>query len=327
MTGMSARRSDSSMTCCVPTRRERKRPERIQRRMVSGSRRVRRAASGTVSIVVAYYNIGHRPGAWLPSRTPPPESGHAGAASRAEPTVPRPATRHRDANRPWAVDNPRGRSLSSPNRCAPAAPVPGRHDVGEILGLGVTHYPPLTGHDQDMAGILRTVMRDPGLPERYRDPSGWPEADAAGVRRRRRHGIGRRPPRDAGRALPPRAPAPRRVPAGRGGDLGRRPARELHRRRHPAVLRARVRSHRGEAPRARRAEQRVGRGAGHRVPDPGASRGGQVPRAAPARAGRRRGVRVPAPAPRRPRPRLPEHDHLPRLRPPGFPVPRGARSR
>ena len=47
--------------------------------------------------------------------------------------------------------------------------------MGEILGLGMTHYPPLTGHDRDMANILRTVMRDPGLPDRYRDPSGWPE--------------------------------------------------------------------------------------------------------------------------------------------------------
>ena len=48
--------------------------------------------------------------------------------------------------------------------------------MGEILGLGMTHYPPLTGHDRDMANILRTVMRDPGLPARYRDPAGWPDA-------------------------------------------------------------------------------------------------------------------------------------------------------
>jgi hypothetical protein len=48
--------------------------------------------------------------------------------------------------------------------------------MGEILGLGMTHYPPLTGHDRDMANILRTVLRDPGLPERYRDPASWPEA-------------------------------------------------------------------------------------------------------------------------------------------------------
>jgi hypothetical protein len=54
--------------------------------------------------------------------------------------------------------------------------------VGEILGLGMTHYPPLTGPDRDMANILRTVLRDPGLPERYRDPASWPDA------MRREHG-------------------------------------------------------------------------------------------------------------------------------------------
>jgi len=47
--------------------------------------------------------------------------------------------------------------------------------MGEILGLGMTHYPPLIGQDRDMANILRTVLRDPGLPERYRDPANWPE--------------------------------------------------------------------------------------------------------------------------------------------------------
>jgi len=46
--------------------------------------------------------------------------------------------------------------------------------MGEILGLGMTHYPPLTGLDQNMAGILRRVLEDPGLPERYRDPASWP---------------------------------------------------------------------------------------------------------------------------------------------------------
>jgi Catalytic LigB subunit of aromatic ring-opening dioxygenase len=48
--------------------------------------------------------------------------------------------------------------------------------MGEILGLGMTHYPPLIGHDENMADILRAIMKDPGLPERYRDPAGWPEA-------------------------------------------------------------------------------------------------------------------------------------------------------
>ena len=48
--------------------------------------------------------------------------------------------------------------------------------MGEILGLGLTHYPPLIGTDENMAGILRTVLKDPGLPERYRDPATWPPA-------------------------------------------------------------------------------------------------------------------------------------------------------
>jgi hypothetical protein len=47
--------------------------------------------------------------------------------------------------------------------------------MGEILGLGMTHYPPLITPDQNMADILRAIMKDPGLPERYREPAGWPE--------------------------------------------------------------------------------------------------------------------------------------------------------
>ncbi len=46
--------------------------------------------------------------------------------------------------------------------------------MGDILGLGLTHYPPLVGRDENMAGILRTILRDPGLPERDRDPANWP---------------------------------------------------------------------------------------------------------------------------------------------------------
>ncbi len=49
-------KSSSSIRCCVPILVAFSRPERIQRRTVSGSRLVRRAASGTVSIVVTYYN-------------------------------------------------------------------------------------------------------------------------------------------------------------------------------------------------------------------------------------------------------------------------------
>jgi len=49
-------KSSSSIRCCVPIRVAFSRPERIQRRTVSGLRFVRRAASGTVSIVAIYYN-------------------------------------------------------------------------------------------------------------------------------------------------------------------------------------------------------------------------------------------------------------------------------
>jgi hypothetical protein len=47
--------------------------------------------------------------------------------------------------------------------------------MGEILGLGVTHYPPLSGADGNMAAILRLVLADPGLDPRYRHPQNWPE--------------------------------------------------------------------------------------------------------------------------------------------------------
>ena len=46
--------------------------------------------------------------------------------------------------------------------------------MAEILGLGVTHSPPLLGTDERMAGILERVMRSPHIPPALRDPSGWP---------------------------------------------------------------------------------------------------------------------------------------------------------
>jgi hypothetical protein len=36
--------------------------------------------------------------------------------------------------------------------------------MAEILGLGATHFPPLAGRDEDMAGILRRALADPALP-------------------------------------------------------------------------------------------------------------------------------------------------------------------
>jgi hypothetical protein len=46
----------------------------------------------------------------------------------------------------------------------------------EVLGLGVTHFPPLSGTDESMGRILQRVLDDPALPEQYRHPEGWPAA-------------------------------------------------------------------------------------------------------------------------------------------------------
>ena len=48
--------------------------------------------------------------------------------------------------------------------------------MAEILGLGLTHYPPLCLPDADMAGILRWTLQDPSIPEREKDAAHWPAA-------------------------------------------------------------------------------------------------------------------------------------------------------
>jgi hypothetical protein len=48
--------------------------------------------------------------------------------------------------------------------------------MGQILGLGVTHFPPLSGPDENLGRILRRALEDPAVPEGLRDPSGWPAA-------------------------------------------------------------------------------------------------------------------------------------------------------
>jgi hypothetical protein len=45
--------------------------------------------------------------------------------------------------------------------------------MADILGLGVTHSPPLMGRGDTIR--VRSMLRDPLLPERYRDPNAWPE--------------------------------------------------------------------------------------------------------------------------------------------------------
>jgi len=48
--------------------------------------------------------------------------------------------------------------------------------MAEILGLGITHYPPLCLPDAQMSGILRWTLDDPAIPPEQKDPSAWPEA-------------------------------------------------------------------------------------------------------------------------------------------------------
>ncbi|MGC1339654.1 MAG: hypothetical protein WA836_16175, partial [Candidatus Binataceae bacterium] len=48
--------------------------------------------------------------------------------------------------------------------------------MGEILAVGITHYPPLAGSDETMAWILKRMLQNPQLPEQYRRSEGWPEA-------------------------------------------------------------------------------------------------------------------------------------------------------
>jgi hypothetical protein len=46
--------------------------------------------------------------------------------------------------------------------------------MGEILGLGITHYPALTAKTARPVSLQR-LLQDPGLPEHYRKPANWPE--------------------------------------------------------------------------------------------------------------------------------------------------------
>ena len=44
--------------------------------------------------------------------------------------------------------------------------------MGQILGLGITHYPPLS-YKGNMTGRIKLLQADPMLPERWRSPEGW----------------------------------------------------------------------------------------------------------------------------------------------------------
>ncbi|MGD0084686.1 MAG: extradiol ring-cleavage dioxygenase [Acidimicrobiales bacterium] len=48
--------------------------------------------------------------------------------------------------------------------------------MGDLLFVGVTHYPPLNLPDSEMAGLLRFALDDPSIPAQHKDPSSWPES-------------------------------------------------------------------------------------------------------------------------------------------------------
>jgi hypothetical protein len=47
--------------------------------------------------------------------------------------------------------------------------------MAEVLGLGVTHYPPLSGTDDNLTRVFRGALADPLLPPELRDAANWPE--------------------------------------------------------------------------------------------------------------------------------------------------------
>jgi len=47
--------------------------------------------------------------------------------------------------------------------------------MAEILGVGITHYPPLLGYPDTYANLLRAIMTSHLIPEEMKQPSNWPE--------------------------------------------------------------------------------------------------------------------------------------------------------
>jgi len=47
--------------------------------------------------------------------------------------------------------------------------------MGEILGLGMTHYPGLTGTDEGLSSIWQTIINAPRIDPKWKDQQNWPE--------------------------------------------------------------------------------------------------------------------------------------------------------
>jgi hypothetical protein len=46
--------------------------------------------------------------------------------------------------------------------------------MAEILALGITHYPPLAGRDENMSWILKRMLENPRLPDNLKRRESWP---------------------------------------------------------------------------------------------------------------------------------------------------------
>ncbi|MEQ8692345.1 MAG: hypothetical protein RIC89_16115 [Pseudomonadales bacterium] len=46
--------------------------------------------------------------------------------------------------------------------------------MAELLGVGITHYPPLLGEPDSYANLLRLVLNSPHIPEEMKRPESWP---------------------------------------------------------------------------------------------------------------------------------------------------------
>lgn len=46
--------------------------------------------------------------------------------------------------------------------------------MGDIIGLGITHFPPLMGPDSAFSRAFHRMLANPGMPEHLRDPANWP---------------------------------------------------------------------------------------------------------------------------------------------------------
>lgn len=48
--------------------------------------------------------------------------------------------------------------------------------MAEILGLGLSHYPPLCVEDEKMGWLIERTLQDPGIPPTEKDMANWPAA-------------------------------------------------------------------------------------------------------------------------------------------------------